>query len=236
MKKGKRMTAITQKIQAQQQSEYTLNEAFQFLKECSSTGFTEAVDVSLNLGIDAKKGDQAVRGVARLPNGLGKTVRVAVFTQADKFELATAAGADAVGLDDLAERIKKAAGGKEDNFDVVIATPDAMAVVGKLGTILGPKGLMPNPKLGTVTENLTEAISSAKAGQAKFRADKGGVVHATIGNLAFEVPQLVENFEAFIAGVLKAKPATAKGVYFKKVVVSSTMGPGLAIDKTSLGY
>ncbi|MGU9977423.1 MAG: 50S ribosomal protein L1 [Candidatus Oxydemutatoraceae bacterium WSBS_2016_MAG_OTU14] len=231
-KPAKRIVAMKQKVAASLAEEYSPSDALTLLKECAAVKFAEAVDVSFNLGIDPKKGDQAVRGVANLPNGLGKTVRVIVFTQPDKIDAAKEAGADQAGLEDLIEKIQK----EGIDFDVAIATPDAMGKVGQLGTVLGPKGLMPNPKLGTVTDNLANAIKNAKAGQAKFRADKGGVVHATIGKLDFSVPHLVENLEALMEAIFKAKPAVAKGIYFKKVVLTSTMGPGLVVDRNVLPY
>ena len=200
------------------------------LKEFSSVKFTETVDVAVNLGIDPRKSDQAVRGATTLPNGTGKTVRVAVFTQGDSAEAAKAAGADLVGMEDLAEQIKA---GNMD-FDVVIADPAAMRVVGQLGQVLGPRGLMPNPKTGTVTPDVVTAVKNAKAGQVRFRADKNGIIHGGIGSLTFEAGALKQNLEALIADLKKIKPASAKGIYVKKVTVSSTMGPGLIIDQASL--
>ena len=207
-----------------------VNEAFALMKELPAGKFDESVDVSINLGIEARKTDQNVRGATVMPHGVGKTVRVAVFAQGDAADAATAAGADVVGFDDLAERIK----GGEMDFDVVIATPDAMRVVGKLGQILGPRGLMPNPKVGTVTPDVTTAVNNAKAGQVRYRNDKGGIVHCCIGKLSFEPVALSENLQALMAELMKRKPAGAKGVYIKKVTVSSTMGPGLLVDPASL--
>ena len=227
---SKRMRNIVQALEAGKI--YSIDAAFDLLKEHANAKFTESVDVSINLGIDPKKGDQTVRGAANLPHGLGKTVRVAVFTQGDKSELAKQAGADAVGLDDLAERVKA----NDFDFDVVIASPDAMPTLGKLGQILGPKGLMPNPKTGTVTDNVAEAVKNAKAGQAQFRADKGGIVHASIGKLSFETTHLSDNLDALLGAVIRAKPTSAKGAYLKKITVSSTMGPGLVIDRSGLSY
>lgn len=208
----------------------SMEDAFRLLKEVSSVKFDESVDVAVNLGIDPRKSDQNVRGATVLPNGTGKTVRVAVFARGDQAEAARKAGADVVGLDDLAEQVKA---GQMD-FDVVIAAPDTMAVVGKLGQILGPRGLMPNPKVGTVTADVAGAVRNAKAGQVRYRADKGGIVHATVGKVSFEVGALKENLEALLADLRKAKPSTAKGVYVKKVTVSSTMGPGIVIDRATL--
>jgi len=209
---------------------YTLDEALALIKDCATAKFNESVDVSVNLGIDARKSDQAVRGSTVLPNGTGKSVRVAVFAQGNNAEAAKAAGADIVGFDDLAERIK---GGNID-FDMVIATPDAMRVVGQLGQILGPRGLMPNPKVGTVTADVTTAVKNAKAGQVQYRADKAGIVHCTIGKANFEVSALRENLQALMAGLIKAKPSTAKGIYIKKVTVTSTMGPGIPVDTSTV--
>ena len=225
---GKRMKSIKEGLSLGEV--YTPSLAFTRLKELSSVKFDEAVDISINLGIDAKKGDQAVRGSSNMPHGLGKERRVAVFTQGDKIQQAEEAGADAVGMDDLAERVR----GDDFNFDVVIASPDAMATVGKLGQLLGPKGLMPNPKLGTVTDNIAVAVKQAKAGQVHFRADKGGVVHATIGKLSFAPAQLEENLTALVDDVVKVRPSTVKGIYLKKITVSSTMGPALLLDCADL--
>ena len=205
---------------------YPVNEALDLLRKLSSARFTESVEVSVNLGINARKSDQNVRGSTVMPNGTGRSVRVAVFTQGDNAEKASAAGADIVGLNDLAEQVQ----GGEINFDMVIATPDAMPVVGRLGQILGPRGLMPNPKTGTVTTDVETAVRNAKAGQVQYRTDKGGIIHCAIGKVDFENQALVENLVALIADLRRAKPANAKGVYFKKVSLSTTMGPGLAVD------
>ncbi|HEX6633306.1 MAG TPA: 50S ribosomal protein L1 [Usitatibacter sp.] len=206
---------------------YELQAALELVKKTATAKFDESVDVAVNLGIDAKKSDQVVRGSVVLPRGTGKTVRVAVFAQGANAEKAKAAGADIVGFDDLAEKVK---GGFMD-FDVVIATPDAMKVVGPLGQVLGPRGLMPNPKVGTVTANVEEAVKNAKGGQVQYRADKAGIVQCTIGRASFPVDALAENLEALIGAINKAKPATTKGVYLKKVSVSSTMGVGIRIDQ-----
>lgn len=209
---------------------YPVDEAFGLIKELSNTKFNETVEVAINLGVDARKSDQAVRSSTVLPNGTGKITRVAVFAQGENAEKATAAGADVVGFDDLAEQIK----GGDLNFDVVIATPDAMRVVGRLGTVLGPRGLMPNPKVGTVTMDVETAVKNAKAGQVRYRTDKAGIIHAGIGKVDFDADKLKENLNALMADLLKAKPSSAKGIYFKKVSVSSTMGPGISIDQSSL--
>jgi large subunit ribosomal protein L1 len=209
---------------------YGVQDALKIIKDNATAKFNESVDVSLNLGIDPKKSDQAVRGSLVLPQGTGKSVRVAVFAQGDRAEQARDAGADIVGFDDLATEIK---GGKMD-FDVVIATPDAMRVVGQLGQILGPRGLMPNPKVGTVTQDVTTAVKNAKAGQVQYRTDKGGIVQCTIGRASFSIEALEENFRALVDAVNKARPATAKGVYLKKVAVSSTMGVGVRVDQSTL--
>jgi large subunit ribosomal protein L1 len=209
---------------------YPVQDALKLIKDNATAKFNESVDVSINLGIDAKKSDQAVRGSIVLPQGTGKSVRVAVFAQGDRAQQARDAGADVVGFEDLANDIK---GGKMD-FDVVIASPDAMRVVGQLGQILGPRGLMPNPKVGTVTQDVTLAVKNAKAGQVQYRTDKAGIVQCTIGRASFTVDALEENFRALVDAVNKARPATAKGVYLKKVSVSSTMGVGVRVDQTSL--
>ncbi|MDM3870587.1 50S ribosomal protein L1 [Porticoccus sp. W117] len=227
-KLSKRQRAIREKVEAGKQ--YPMADAVSLLKELSTVKFAETVDVAVNLGIDPRKSDQAVRGATTLPNGTGKDVRVAVFTQGDAAEAAKAAGADIVGMEDLAEQVK---GGNLD-FDVVIADPAAMRVVGALGQILGPRGLMPNPKTGTVTPDVATAVKNAKAGQVRYRADKAGIVHGGIGRVSFEEGALKENLEALIADLKKAKPASAKGVYLKKVTLSTTMGPGIAIDQSSL--
>ncbi|MCI0654077.1 MAG: 50S ribosomal protein L1 [Methylococcaceae bacterium] len=210
--------------------EYQADEAFLLLKELSKVKFAESIDVAVKLGIDPRKSDQNVRGSTVLPNGTGKSVRVAVFTQGANADAARAAGADIVGMEDLAETVKKG----ELNFDVVIASPDAMRVVGQLGQILGPRGLMPNPKVGTVAADVGTAVKNAKAGQVRYRNDKGGIIHCTIGKTGFEAGALKENLETLLADLKKAKPSAAKGVYMRKVTVSSTMGPGLTIDQTSL--
>jgi large subunit ribosomal protein L1 len=228
MAMSKRQKAIAEKVEVGKQ--YVAEDAFALLKELSSVKFSESVDVSVNLGVDPRKSDQVVRGAAVLPNGTGKTVRVAVFTQGPNVDAAKEAGADIVGMDDLAEEVKK---GNMD-FDVVIASPDAMRVVGQLGQILGPRGLMPNPKVGTVTPNVAEAVQNAKAGQVRYRTDKAGIVHASIGKVDFEPAALKQNLETLLAALQKGKPASAKGVYMKKVSVSSTMGPGLTLDQASL--
>jgi len=227
-KMGKRTKAIREKVDPVKQ--YGIEEAFSMLKEMSSVKFAESVDVAVNLGIDPRKSDQVVRGSSVLPNGTGKTVRVAVFAQGPQAEAATAAGADIVGFDDLADSIKA---GNMD-FDVVIAAPDAMRVVGALGTILGPRGLMPNPKVGTVTPNVAEAVTNAKAGQVRYRADKGGIVHCTLGKVSFEPDALQQNLQQLVSDLVKAKPSSSKGVYMRKITVSTTMGPGLTIDHSSL--
>jgi large subunit ribosomal protein L1 len=224
----KRAKAIQEKVSRGKQ--YPLEEALALLQELSSVKFKESVDVSVNLGVDPRKSDQAVRGATVLPNGTGKTVRVAVFTQGANAEAAKEAGADIVGFEDLAEEVKQ---GNMD-FDVVIASPDAMRVVGTLGQILGPRGLMPNPKVGTVTPDVATAVKNAKAGQVRYRTDKSGIIHAPIGRVDFQVEALKENLVALLADLMKAKPTSAKGVYMKKVSVSTTMGPGLHIDHSTL--
>ena len=210
--------------------DYSIEEAVGLLTELASSKFTESLDVSINLGVDPRKSDQVVRGATVLPNGTGKDVKVAVFAQGDKAEEAKAAGADIVGMDDLAASIKE---GNLD-FGVVIATPDAMRVVGQLGQILGPRGLMPNPRLGTVTPNVAQAVENAKAGQVRYRTDKNGIVHGGVGRIGFEAKAIKENLEALITDLKKSKPASAKGSYVKKVVLSSTMGAGITIDQASL--
>lgn len=209
---------------------YAADEALALLKTVSKVKFVESVDVAVNLGVDPRKSDQVVRGATVLPNGTGKTVRVAVFTQGANAEAAKAAGADIIGMDDLAADIKS---GKMD-FDLVIASPDAMRVVGTLGQILGPRGLMPNPKVGTVTADVAQAVKNAKAGQVQYRTDKAGIIHATIGKSSFEVNALRENLEALLTALRRAKPATAKGQYMKKISLSTTMGPGVQVDAGSL--
>jgi len=208
---------------------YGLEEALGLAKKGATAKFDESIDVAVNLGVDARKSDQVVRGAVVLPKGTGKSVRVAVFAQADKAKEATEAGADIVGFEDLADKVKS---GSMD-FDVVIATPDAMRIVGQLGQILGPRGLMPNPKVGTVTPNVTEAVKNAKAGQVQYRTDKAGIVHCTIGRASFSDQDLVENFKALIDALNKSKPSSSKGVYLRRVVISSTMGPGVRLDQGS---
>lgn len=224
----KRAKAINQKLQPGKL--YAAEDAFAVLKELSTVKFVESVDVSVNLGVDPRKSDQAVRGATVLPHGTGKSVRVAVFAQAANADAAREAGADIVGMDDLATQVKAG----ELNFDVVIASPDAMRVVGQLGQILGPRGLMPNPKIGTVTPDVATAVKNAKAGQVRYRTDKKGIIHCTIGKVSFEPTALKENLEALLSDLKKAKPSTSKGVYLKKITVSSTMGPGLQVDHSSL--
>ena len=225
---SKRKQAAREKVDATKA--YQIEEALGLVKELATAKFPESVDVSVNLGVDPRKSDQVVRGSTVLPHGTGKSVRVAVFAQGDNAEKATAAGADVVGLEDLAESVKKG----ELNFDVVIATPDAMRVVGQLGQILGPRGLMPNPKVGTVTADVETAVKNAKAGQVRYRTDKAGIIHCPIGRADFEVPALKENLETLLADLKKAKPAAAKGAYVRKLTVSSTMGPGVSVDKASV--
>ncbi len=224
----KRQRAFAEKIEEGRL--YAIDEAVSILNELSTVKFKESIDVSINLGVDPRKSDQVVRGATVLPNGTGKDVRVAVFAQGDKAEEAKAAGADVVGMDDLAESVK----GGELNFDVVIATPDSMRVVGQLGQVLGPRGLMPNPRLGTVTMDVGDAVKNAKAGQVRFRADKNGIIHGGVGKVGFEPAAIRENVEALIADLKKAKPASAKGTYLKKVTISTTMGAGIQIDQASL--
>lgn len=208
---------------------YNIEEALQLLKEMPVTKFDQSVDISVNLGVDSRKSDQNVRGSTVLPNGTGKNVRVAVFAQGPGADAAKQAGADIVGLEDLAEDIKK---GNMD-FDVVVAAPDAMRVVGQLGPILGPRGLMPNPKVGTVTPDVAGAVKNAKSGQVRYRTDKGGIIHCSIGKISFDINRLKENAEALLVDLQKAKPSAAKGIYLSKITVSSTMGPGITIDQSS---
>jgi large subunit ribosomal protein L1 len=210
---------------------YPVDEALKLVKQFATSKFNETVDASVNLGIDASKSDQQVRGSTVMPNGTGKSIRVAVFTSGKNQEIAKAAGADIVGLEDLAAKVKAG----EINFDRVIASPDAMRVVGQLGQILGPRGLMPNPKVGTVTPDVATAVKNAKAGQVTYRVDKAGIIHCTIGKASFEIQALKENLTALIADLQKAKPSASKGQYLKRVAVSSTMGPGIAIDQATLG-
>mgnify|MGYP000429164228 FL=1 len=211
--------------------QFPIDDALKLVKELATAKFNESVDAAVNLGIDASKSDQQVRGSTVMPHGIGKTVRVAVFTSGKNQDVARAAGADIVGLEDLAEKVKAG----EMNFDVVVASPDAMRIVGQLGQILGPRGLMPNPKVGTVTPDVATAVKNAKAGQVRYRVDKAGIVHCTIGKASFEVDKLRENLLALIQDLQKAKPATSKGIYLKRVTLSSTMGPGVAVDSGTLG-
>ena len=230
------MAAVVKRAQAWKSKltpgkHYPVDEALSLLKEFATAKFAESVDAAINLGIDASKSDQQVRGSTVMPHGTGKSVRVAVFTSGKNQEAARAAGAEIVGLEDLAEKVKAG----EINFDVVIASPDAMRVVGQLGQILGPRGLMPNPKVGTVTPDVAGAVRNAKAGQVRYRVDKAGIVHATIGRANFETSALKENLVALLGDLQKAKPAASKGIYLKRITVSSTMGPGIAVDQASLG-
>ena len=229
MADSKRKKAAREKVNSEKA--YLIDEALGLVKDLATAKFPESIDVSVNLGVDPRKSDQVVRGSTVLPNGTGKTVRVAVFAQGENADKATAAGADIVGFEDLAEQVK--AGNL--NFDVVIATPDAMRVVGQLGQILGPRGLMPNPKVGTVTADVETAVTNAKAGQVRYRTDKAGIIHCPIGRADFEVPALKENLEVLLADLKKAKPASAKGSFVKKLTVSSTMGPGVSVDRASVG-
>ena len=227
-KLSKRAKLIREKVSPIKQ--YDIAEGLALLKELATSKFVESVDVAVNLGIDARKSDQNVRGATVLPHGTGRTVRVAVFTQGANAEAAKAAGADLVGMDDLADKVKAG----EMNFDVVIASPDAMRVVGQLGQILGPRGLMPNPKTGTVTPNVAEAVKNAKSGQVRYRNDKNGIIHTTIGKVDFDDQKLKENLESLLAALRKAKPANAKGQFIKKVSLSTTMGAGLTVDQGTL--
>jgi len=223
------MKAWKDKLQPGKQ--YAADEAFKLVKEFAKAKFNESVDVAVNLGIDASKSDQQVRGSTVMPNGIGKSVRVAVFTSGKNQDAARAAGADVVGLEDLAEKVKAG----ELDFDVVIASPDAMRIVGQLGQILGPRGLMPNPKVGTVSPDVAGAVKNAKSGQVRYRVDKAGIVHCTIGKASFEPEQLRGNLVALLGDLQKAKPATSKGIYLKRITISSTMGPGVMIDQSTLG-
>ena len=227
---GKRLISIRQQIESGKA--YAIDEALEILKGASKVKFTESVDVAIRLGIDPRKSDQNVRGSTVLPNGTGKKVRVAVFAQGENAQKAEAAGADIVGMDDLHDQIKEG----DLNFDVVIATPDAMRVVGKLGQVLGPRGLMPNPKVGTVTTDVETAVKNAKAGQVRYRTDKAGIIHTTIGKADFEVDALKGNLHALMSDLVKLKPASAKGTYVEKVALSTTMGPGILVDKTTLDF
>ena len=225
---SKRKKVARDKVDSQKT--YEIDVALTLVKELATAKFPESIDVSVNLGVDPRKSDQVVRGSTVLPNGTGKTVRVAVFAQGENAEKATSAGADIVGFEDLAESIK----GGDLNFDVVIATPDAMRVVGQLGQILGPRGLMPNPKVGTVTADVETAVKNAKAGQVRYRTDKAGIIHCPIGRADFEVDALKENLDALLADLKKGKPASAKGAYVMKLTVSSTMGPGVSVDRSTV--
>lgn len=229
-KLSKRAKLFAEKVETGK--EYAIGDAVTLLSELASTKFSESLDVSINLGVDPRKSDQVVRGATVLPNGTGKDVRVAVFSQGDKAEAAKEAGADIVGMDDLAASIKA---GNLD-FDVVIATPDAMRVVGQLGQILGPRGLMPNPRLGTVTADVTTAVKNAKAGQVRYRTDKNGIIHGGVGKVGFDANAIKENVEALLIDLKKGKPASAKGVFVKKITLSSTMGAGISIDLASLEF
>jgi large subunit ribosomal protein L1 len=227
---SKRYKAISEQLEPGKV--YAVEDALELLKKVSNVKFTESVDVAIRLGVDPRKSDQNVRGSTVLPNGTGKTVRVAVFTQGENVEKALEAGADVVGMDDLHDQIKDG----DLAFDVVIASPDAMRVVGKLGQVLGPRGLMPNPKVGTVATDVAAAVKNAKAGQVRFRTDKGGIIHSTIGKADFEVEALRTNLVALLADLVKLKPASAKGQYLKKVAISTTMGPGLVVDHLAIKF
>ncbi len=226
---SKRMAENKARFDATQQ--YAIDEGLSLLKECRNAKFDESVDAAINLGVDPRKSDQNVRGSSVLPNGTGKQVRIAVFTQGDNAEKAKAAGADVVGMQDLADSMKAG----DLSYDVVIASPDAMGIVGQLGQTLGPRGLMPNPKVGTVSPDVATAVQNAKAGQVRYRTDKGGIVHCTIGKASFDVAQLRENLEFLLEDLNKAKPSASKGVYLKKISISTTMGAGFAVDQASLG-
>jgi large subunit ribosomal protein L1 len=225
---SKRIKAIREKLEPGKH--YDVKEALKILKECAKTKFDESVEVAVNLGIDPKKSDQAVRGSTVLPKGTGKTVKVAVFAQGEQAKAAQSCGADVVGMEDLAEKIQ---GGFMD-FDVVISTPDAMPIIGKLGKVLGPRGLMPNPKTGTVTKDVKQAVENAKAGQVRYKTDKNGIIHCAIGKVSFDENALMENLTALINDLNKAKPGSSKGIYLKKISLSTTMGPGLIVDQTTL--
>jgi large subunit ribosomal protein L1 len=227
---SKRLRAIRERVE--RGKAYPAEEAFALLKEVSTVKFAESVDVAVNLGVDPRKSDQVVRGSTVLPHGIGKTVRVAVFAQGAAADAAVEAGADRVGFDDLAEEIRAG----QMNFDVVVASPDAMRIVGQLGKILGPRGLMPNPKVGTVTPDVAEAVRNAKAGQVRYRTDKAGIIHCPLGKVDFLPVQLKENLEALLSNLMKSKPSSSKGVYMQKVTVSSTMGPGITLDHAGLTF
>lgn len=229
---SKRMKAVREKVSAT--SFYSITDAVTLLKQCATVKFVESVDVAVLLGVDARKSDQVVRGASILPHGTGRAMRVAVLAQGANAQAAKEAGAEFVGFDDLAEEIKQKADSGKLDFDILIATPDAMRLVGPLGRVLGPRGLMPNPKVGTVTTDVMKAVKNAKAGQVSYRSDKGGIVHCTIGKVSFEPNALKENLERLIMDLRKIKPSTSKGVYLKKIILSTTMGPGLAIDHSSL--
>ena len=227
-KLSKRINAFRDKVELGKY--YSIQDAVNLLKEISSVKFDESVEVAINLGVDARKSDQQVRGSTVLPKGTGKTVKVAVFTEGENAKLAKAAGADVVGFEDLAETMQKGA----VNYDVVIATPDAMPVVGKLGKVLGPRGLMPNPKDGTVTKDIKQAVKNSKSGQVRYKTDKNGIIHCVIGKVSFETDSLIENLHTLLADLAKIKPSSAKGTYLKKLSLSTTMGPGLLVDQSSL--
>ena len=227
-KMSKRMKAISEKIERGKR--YDLKEALSLVKDSASVKFDESVDVAVNLGVDARKSEQNVRGSTVLPRGTGKTVKVAVFAEGDQAEAARKAGADVVGMDDLAELVKKG----EFDWDVVIATPDSMKVVGQLGQILGPRGLMPNPKVGTVSANTEKAVTDAKSGQVQYRIDKAGIIHCTIGKASFEADALTENLAALIAALHKSKPSSAKGTFIERITLSTTMGPGVGVDTATI--
>lgn len=227
-KLSKRINAFRDKVE--QGKYYSIQDAVNLLKEISSVKFDESVEVAINLGVDARKSDQQVRGSTVLPKGTGKTVKVAVFTEGENAKLAKAAGADVVGFEDLAETMQKGA----VNYDVVIATPDAMPVVGKLGKVLGPRGLMPNPKDGTVTKDIEQAVKNSKSGQVRYKTDKNGIIHCVIGKVSFETDSLIENLHTLLTDLAKIKPSSAKGTYLKKLSLSTTMGPGLLVDQSSL--
>ncbi len=229
------MTGLSRRVKSYQEKieqgkAYPVKSALQLLKEISSVKFDESVEVAVNLGVDARKSDQQVRGATVLPNGTGKTVRVAVFAQGENAEIAKAAGADTVGFEELAESMQKG----DINFDAVIATLDAMPIVGKLGRLLGPRGLMPNPKVGTVTDDVKQAVENAKGGQVRYRTDKNGIIHCVIGKVSFEVEALLENLNFLLSDLKKARPASFKGVYLRKISLSTTMGPGILLDQTGL--